>query len=85
MVSFKYVITDPVGIHARPAGNLVKEIKKYDSDVKIFANGKAADGKKLMNLMTLGVKQGNEIEVKVEGGDEAANAAAIEAFLKANL
>ncbi len=85
MISFKYVVTDPVGIHARPAGALVKEIKKYDSDVKIFANGKSADGKKLMNLMTLGVKQGNEIEVKVEGGDEAANAAAIEAFLKANL
>ena len=33
MKSFKYVVTDPVGIHARPAGNLVKEIKKYDSDV----------------------------------------------------
>ena len=62
MKSFKYVITDPVGIHARPAGALVKEIKKYDSDVKVLANGKSADGKKLMNLMSLGVKQGNEIE-----------------------
>ena len=44
MTSFKYVITDPVGIHARPAGALVKEIKKYDSDVKVLANGKSADG-----------------------------------------
>ena len=70
MKSFKYVITDPVGIHARPAGALVKEIKKYDSDVKVLANGKSADGKKLMNLMSLGVKQGNEIEVQVSGGAE---------------
>ena len=84
MTSFKYVITDPVGIHARPAGALVKEIKKY-SDVKVLANGKSADGKKLMNLMSLGVKQGNEIEVQVSGGAEADNAAALEAFLKANL
>ena len=30
MKSFTYVITDPVGIHARPAGNLVKEVKKYN-------------------------------------------------------
>ena len=37
MKSFKYVVTDPVGIHARPAGNLVKEIKKYDSDVRSVA------------------------------------------------
>jgi len=85
MKAFKYVITDPVGIHARPAGALVKEIKKYDSDVKVLANGKSADGKKLMNLMSLGVKQGNEIEVQVSGGAEEANAAALEAFLKANL
>ena len=85
MKSFSYVITDPEGIHARPAGALVKEIKKYDSDVKVLANGKSADGKKLMNLMSLGVKQGNEIEVQVSGGAEADNAAALEAFLKANL
>ncbi len=85
MKSFKYVITDPVGIHARPAGNLVKEIKKYDSDVKVLANGKQADGKKLMSLMQLGVKQGNEIEVQVSGGNEEANADALLAFLQANL
>lgn len=85
MKSFNYVITDIVGIHARPAGNLVKEIKKYESDVKIEANGKKADGKKLMNVMTLGVKQGQEIVVTVEGADEEAAAAGIEAFLKENL
>ena len=85
MQKFSYVLTDAEGIHARPAGALVKEIKKYDSDVKVLANGKSADGKKLMNLMSLGVKQGNEIEVQVSGGDEAANADALLAFLQANL
>jgi phosphocarrier protein len=86
MKSFTYTITDPVGIHARPAGLLVKEIKNYaDSTVTITKGGKSVNALKLMALMQLGVKQGDTVKVTVEGGDEAAVAAAIEAFLKANL
>lgn len=85
MKSFKYVITDPVGIHARPAGELVAEAKKYASNITIKANGKSAGAKKLIMLMGLGVKKGDEIEVEAEGADEDAAAAGLEAFLKANL
>ncbi len=85
MKSFTYVITDPVGIHARPAGNLVEEAKKYASDITIEANGKSAPAKKLIKLMSLGVKQGQEITVNVEGADEDTAAAGMEAFLKANM
>ena len=55
MKSFHYVITDEVGIHARPAGMLVKEAKKYESSVMIVKGGKKVDAKKLMILMGLGV------------------------------
>ncbi len=48
MKVFQYVITDEVGIHARPAGLLVKAAKQAASQVKIEANGKSADAKKLM-------------------------------------
>ena len=41
--------------------------------------------KKLMAVMTLGIKQGQEVEVQVTGGDEDATCAALEAFMKANL
>lgn len=86
MKEFKYTITDPVGIHARPAGLLVKEVKKHVSTITIVnKDGKAADAKKLLALMGLGIRQGDEVTVKVEGDDEADAAAAIEAFLKANL
>ena len=85
MKTFKYVITDPVGIHARPAGQLVAAAKTYASNVAIELNGKSASAKKLINLMSLGVKQGNEITVKVEGADEDTAAAELEAWLKANL
>ena len=85
MKSFEYTITDPVGIHARPAGNLAKEAKKYDSVIKITKDGKSAEAKKLMMLMGLGVKQGETVTVTVEGGDEEAVAAAMEKFFKENL
>ncbi len=86
MKEFKFTVTDPVGIHARPAGILVKEIKKFSSKVMIAnKDGKEADGAKLLALMGLGIKQGDEISVKVTGDDEDTCAAAVEAFLKENL
>ncbi len=86
MQTFTYTITDPVGIHARPAGLLVKEIKSHaGSTVTITKGEKSVNALKLMALMQMGIKQGDTITVQVEGGDEAAVAAAIEGFLKANL
>lgn len=85
MKEFTYVITDTEGIHARPAGELVKKAKEYASSITIIKEEKKADAKKLFGLMGLGVKQGMEITVQVEGEDEEAAAAAMEAFLKENL
>lgn len=85
MKTFYYVIQDKEGIHARPAGELVKAAKGFASTVKVLKDGKAADAKKIFGLMGLGVKQGEQIEVQVEGADEAAAAEALETFLKENL
>lgn len=85
MKSFNYVITDEVGLHARPAGLLVKETKKYASKVTISAGGKNADATRLMAIMSMGVKQGTEVTVSVEGEDEDTAVAEIEKFFKENL
>ncbi len=86
MKTFDYTITDPVGIHARPAGILVKEIKKFaGSTVTITKGEKSVDARKLMALMGMGIKQGDTVTVGVEGGDEEAVAAAVEEFFKNNL
>lgn len=86
MKQFIYTITDPVGIHARPAGLLVKAIKTLDSTVTIAkADGKSAVGTKLMALMGLGIKQGETVHITVEGGNENANTAFLEQFFKDNL
>lgn len=86
MKTFEYTITDPVGIHARPAGILVKEVKNYkDSTITLAKGEKSVNLLKLMALMQMGIKQGDKVTVTVEGGDEEAVCAAIENFFKANL
>ena len=86
MKSFAYTITDPVGIHARPAGLLVKEIKGHTgSSVTITKGEKSVSAHRLIALMKMGVKQGDTVKVTVEGGDEETAATAIEAFFRANL
>ena len=85
MRSFAYVITDKAGIHARPAGTVVKTAQKFASDILIKKGEKEADAKKLMQLMSLGVKGGEEISVTAEGTDEEEACAAMERVLKENL
>ncbi len=85
MKEFKYVITDPEGIHARPAGILVKQAAGYQSTVKIAKGEKSADAKRIFGVMGLGVKTGEEITITVEGADEDTAAAELETFFKENL
>lgn len=86
MKKFEYTITDPVGIHARPTGLLVKAAKALDSTITIEkVGGKSAVATKLMAIMGLGIKQGDTVSVTVEGGSEDANATAMEQFFKDNL
>ena len=85
MKKFSYVVKDEVGIHARPAGLLVKEAKKYASKIMISKDGKSAEATKLMAVMGLGVKCGEEVTVEVSGDDEDTACAEMEAFFKANL
>ncbi|MBO5341849.1 MAG: HPr family phosphocarrier protein [Lachnospiraceae bacterium] len=85
MKSFNYIITDEIGIHARPAGLLVKEAKKYTSKIVLSANGKKAEATKLMAVMGLGVKNGQEVEIIIEGGDEDFAFEGMKLFMEQNL
>lgn len=85
MTSFTYTLTDPEGFHARPAGLFVKEAKKFPCTTTVIKGDKRADARKMFGLMGLGIKGGSSITVNVEGADEEATAAAMEAFLKETL
>ena len=85
MKTFEYTIKDVLGIHARPAGLLVKEAKKYESECTITKDGKTKKLTQLMMLMSLGVKQGETVTVTAEGADEDAAIAGLKEFFEANL
>lgn len=85
MKQFTYTIKDELGVHARPAGLLVKLAKNYASKVTIEKDGKTCDMRKLMAVMGLGIKQGETITVTVEGEDETVAAEEIAAFLNENV
>ena len=69
MKEFKYVVTDAEGIHARPAGLLVKKAGEFTSSVTIAKGDKSADAKRIF----------------ADGADEDAAIAELEAFFKENL
>ena len=85
MKSFEYVIKDSLGIHARPAGLLVKEAKKYESAITYEKEGKKIDASRLMALMGLAVKCGNQVTVTCDGPDEATAFTEMKKFFEENL
>ena len=87
MKQFQYTIQAPVGLHGRPAAQLVKAAKDLDSEITVekAGSGRSASAARLIALMTLGVKQGDAVTVTVTGGDEEANARAMERFFRENL
>ena len=85
MKTFEYTIKDELGIHARPAGLLLKEAKKFESECTITKDGKTKKLTQLMMLMSLGVKQGDTVIVSVDGADEDAAVAALKEFFENNL
>ncbi len=85
MKSFEYVIKDELGIHARPAGLLVKEAKKFESKITIEKAGKKVEATKLMAVMSMGVKTGETIVIEADGSDEDVALEAVKVLFEENL
>ena len=85
MKSFTYTVKDELGIHARPAGQIVTEVKKFSSTVTIEAEGKKANASKLIAIMTMGVKCGQTVTVTADGADEEEAISCMKQFFEANL
>lgn len=85
MKEITYVITDELGIHARPAGRLVKEASEFQCNIQFGTPAKMVDAKRIMGVMGLALKKGDEITMTFDGPDEDRAATTIEAFLKENL
>lgn len=70
MVSQKVVITEPTGLHLRPAGKLCEESLKYQSRIHIIKGTHIANAKSVLGILAARVQQGDEIEILCEGTDE---------------
>lgn len=79
-----YTVKVPVGMHARHAGLLVQEAKKYASAVTLSLGERSADAKRILGLMGLGVRQGDLVRLTVEGEDEDIAAVKLKSFMWEN-
>lgn len=85
MKEFVVTVRDPVGIHARPAGLLVKEAQALQSEVHIVCREREADAKRLFAVMSLGAKNGDTLTVTVTGEHEEEEARNLRAFMEKHL
>ncbi|MDD6038742.1 MAG: HPr family phosphocarrier protein [bacterium] len=85
MQTFEHVIKDEMGLHARPAGLLVKEAKKYKSTITVSNGVKSANATKLIMIMGMGVKSGETITITIEGEDEDTAFEELKAFFETNV
>lgn len=85
MKTLTHEIKDPMGLHARPAGQLCKAAAGHSSTITIETPKGKADAKRIMAVMRLAAKQGDTITLTIEGEDEETAAAALQAFLEENV
>ncbi len=70
MKEFRYRITDPNGLHARPAGVLTNLAKQFESEIRVSVGEKTVDAKRLLSLMSLGATTDTELLFCIDGADE---------------
>lgn len=70
MTEKTFTIIEKTGIHARPATTLVQNASKFNSEVNLEYNGKKANLKSIMGVMSLGIAHGAQIKIITEGTDE---------------
>lgn len=69
-VEQQFVITNELGLHARPATQIVNLVNKYKSDILLTFRGITVDMKSIMGVLSLGITEGSTIVVNIDGLDE---------------
>ena len=83
MITYRYVISDKQGLHARNAITFSRAAAEYESSVQLSVDGgKTADRKNVISLMNLGARQGDTLVLKVEGTDEEQAAGFLQGLLR---
>jgi phosphotransferase system HPr (HPr) family protein len=74
-------ITSPAGLHARPAADFAATAARFAADIRVHKQGREADAKSVLLLLTLDVRQGDRVVVTADGPDAAAAVSALTALV----
>lgn len=85
MISKDYLITAPLGLHARPATSLLRLAKNYKSAISLKKGEKTIKLNSMLNILSLNVKDGETVSVFIEGEDELAASANLDQFFTTEL
>jgi phosphocarrier protein len=77
MVRKEFTVLNKLGLHARAAAKIVQTSSQFQSRILIIKNGREADAKSMLDIMTLSCPQGTRIELCAEGNDAAEALAAL--------
>ena len=69
MTEREATITNPLGLHARPAAQIVRLANSFDSEIWLEKDGMQVNGKSIMGVMMLAAEQGSTIRVRADGAD----------------
>ncbi len=76
------MILNNTGLHARPAAQFVEKASSYNSDIYIEYRGEEVNAKSILSLMSLGLKQGSTITLRVNGTDQKRAFQDLKTFIK---
>lgn len=82
MVERSVVVNLSSGLHARPASTFVQMANRYKSEVSLVKNGKRANAKSILGIMSLACTKGTEVRLEIDGSDETAALDELSAYLE---
>jgi phosphocarrier protein len=82
MIEIKLVLTNKLGLHARPAVEFTKLASKFKSKITLLGNGKTADAKSILMVLTMGIRQGGQLTIIAEGPDESESIEALKTLVE---
>ena len=85
METFEYVLKDKAGIHARPAGVVVKTAKEFESKIPMDNKGKKINCKGIFAVMSRAAKSGEKVVITIDGPDEKEAAEKMRKVMEENL
>ncbi len=68
-ISREVVVQSPNGLHARPSHAVVALVAQYSAQVELEVNGRVADARSILAVMTLGAAQGDQVQLRADGSD----------------